>query len=175
MPKVGNKIPLFCQLFDGATNMYVRAYLVNSDLAFLPQSPVNLTNAGNGTYESNAVVMPDTEFVVAIYKVFQDAVYTIPSDTHADCEDIFELFEFDSETIIDLLIDIRNNVNTLLAQGIAMKLVGYIEEGNMLKGELEDNEITLKGEIENNELIGIIDNNDNLVGYIEPDELEGVL
>lgn len=90
MPIVGAAIQLNLQLFDGATDKYARAYLKDADGVDLPESPVDLTHAGNGLYSDDSVMMPDTAQVTATYRVFTDAGYSTPSADHSDALDIFE-------------------------------------------------------------------------------------
>jgi hypothetical protein len=91
MPKLGEAIQLNLQLFDGATNKYVKAWLRNASGVALGTPTVSLSHIGEGLYSNDSVLMPDTSQVTAVYKVFDDAGFTTPSADHADALDIFEL------------------------------------------------------------------------------------
>jgi hypothetical protein len=90
MPTVGAAIQLNLQLFDGATDKYVRAYLKDASGNNLAASPVNLAHVGNGLYSDDSVLMPDTAQVTATYRVFTDSGYSSASADHSDALDVFE-------------------------------------------------------------------------------------
>lgn len=126
MPKIGTALQLNLQLFDGATNKFVRAYLRDADGVVLAASPVALTHKGEGLYSNDAVTMPNTRQVTAVYRVFDDAGFTTASTSHADALDIFDL-ELDQE-LTNVLTGIvtGSNLNGVVASSGA--LTGFVEE-----------------------------------------------
>ena len=88
MPRFGESIRLNLQLWDGATNKYVRAYLYNSSGASI--GTVDLEHVANGLYSDSSVVMPMTDQVRAVYRVFSDSAHTVESVRHSDALEVFD-------------------------------------------------------------------------------------
>lgn len=87
--RVGQKIPLALQLFDGATDRHVRAWVRKPDGTQLSGSPYTLSHVASGLYENDNATMPDSDWVTAQYRVFDDSGFTSPSEDHADALDTF--------------------------------------------------------------------------------------
>jgi hypothetical protein len=123
--KLGQRIPIAMQLFDSATNKYVRATISKADGSALSGSPFNVPHEANGLYKLNTQDMPNTPFITVQYKVFDDAGFTTPSADHADGLDVFSLAE------------------SLAEQA---QISGVVSDEALLAGSLESN--TLIGTIE---------------------------
>ena len=91
MPKIGDTLQLNCQLYDGATNKYVKAWLRDASGVALSPATATLAHVGEGLYSNDSVVMPTTQQVTAVIKVFDDAGFTTPSSLHSDVLDVFDL------------------------------------------------------------------------------------
>lgn len=120
MPIIGATLNLNLQLFDGATNKFVRATLRDASGASLG-SPVAMPHVGLGLYSDDSQVMPNTAEVTATYKVFDDAGFTTPSADHSDALDVFALTEA-----------------TALVSNVDLELVAVIESDNIITASLED-------------------------------------
>lgn len=108
MIKVGQPIPISLQLFDGATDKFVRAVVRNSSGSAISGSPFALTHVAGGQYSNLSVLMPDTKFVTVQYKVYTDSGFTTASATHADA---LETFERDSDTDCAPLVGIVESIS----------------------------------------------------------------
>jgi len=170
--KVGQIIPLVCQLEDGDTTKFVNAIVTDQGGIPVAGSPLVLTHTGNGTYENDTLVMPDEDFISATFQVFDDAGLTIPS-RHGDTADFF-VKSFGAVDVIDCLDQIKDLLNLLLQNIPLPALKGKILDGLNLIGKIEQ-DYALKGNIEDNKLKGTIKDVDKLVGTIQDDELKGEL
>lgn len=92
MPQVtaGDKIPLSVQLFDGATNKFIRARLYDKAGLELAGSPVALVHTAGGLYQDDSYTMP-AYAVLAQYKIYDDSGFTTPSSLHSDAMEIFDI------------------------------------------------------------------------------------
>lgn len=131
MPLIGEKIRLNLQLWDGATNKYIRAFLYDADGVQI--ASINMTHVGRGLYEDSSLFMPDTAEVRAVYKVYSNSSYTQVSSKHSDSLDVYFL-------------------ETGMSSGSGCEIVGVIETGTELIGSVAD-EVGLIGEIEECDLI----------------------
>jgi len=77
--KFGAIIPLTLQLEGAATDKFPQADLTDAAGAALPASPVDLAHVSGGLYSNNAVLMPSTAYVKAVYKSFEEIGHTTPS------------------------------------------------------------------------------------------------
>lgn len=89
MPKVGQKIPIALQLFDGATGKFVRAWARRPDGTQLSGSPFSLSHVAAGLYEYDSATMPDAEWLTVQYRVFDDSGFSTQSADHSDALDTF--------------------------------------------------------------------------------------
>lgn len=89
MPMLGERIRLNLQLWDGAENKYVRAYLYDDSGDEI--ATVNMTHVGNGLYSDSSVVMPFTNQVRAVYRIFSNSSYSFSSTRHAHAMEVFPL------------------------------------------------------------------------------------
>ena len=175
MPKLGDAIPLSYQLFDGATNKFVRAILRDASGTALPASPVTLSHVSDGIYEDISVLMPNTTYVSATFQVFDDAAFTIPSDIQSDGTELYELTIIDQD-LIDLLLEIKVLLTQLILQGVNIPLTGEILGETTLEGVVEAID-EIMGQVEPDEDIdGNINEEDQICTDIQESEtLEGDL
>lgn len=87
----GEKLPLVNQLFNGDVTKFVRAILTDETGNPLGASPVSLTHLALGNYQDFTVSMPvGVAYVVAQYRVFDDALFTVPSTDQSIGCDVFK-------------------------------------------------------------------------------------
>lgn len=91
MPRKDKPIPLVLQLWDKDASKYVRATIRLPNGSQLTGSPIALQHADGGLYYSNAVPMPDSDFVSVFYEVFSDSGFTQPSPEHGEAFEVFEM------------------------------------------------------------------------------------
>jgi len=149
--KVGDPIQLNLQLEDGVSTKFPRAILRNQFGVLLAQSPVDLTHTGDGLYQNDSVLMPDTQEVTATFKVYDDAGHTILSSAYT----------------IELDVFTKNQATAVapsFGQGLPGDIVGILDDTGLIKAALEDSG-TLSGEVVDEEV---------LVGYIDEEEITGI-
>jgi len=115
MPVLGDVLPLSFQTLDQAAGLYVRALLKKPDGSSLAGSPVAMDDIGDGKYTSDAIVMPDEDYIECTYEPYIDAAYTTPSD-HLVGTDVFRQ-EIPDSVIVDKLDQIINILNSLALPG----------------------------------------------------------
>ncbi len=161
MPKLGDPVRLNLQLFDGATDKFVRAWVLDDSGALLPGTPVALSHQGYGLYANKSIAMPSTPQLKAVYRVYLDADFAEPSPIHSDAIDVFDLE---------------------IATQLATEIVGYIDGDIVLQGYVEMNDIVgqvfldvpLNGIVEvDGSLSGMIDITTTLIGQIIEDDVVG--
>ncbi len=86
---VGDPLPVAVQLYDGATNKFVRAWIRDQGGALVGASPYAVPHLAGGLYELTGLFMPLAEFVTIQFKIYDDAGFTTPSTQHSDALDIF--------------------------------------------------------------------------------------
>jgi len=150
MPKIGDTIPLVLKLSDGDENVFVRCILEDQDGNALAESPVTLAHVGEGRYEDNSVVMPQKVYVTATYQVFEDAGFTIPSETHADSLDVFPIEILDQD-LVDQLVELKALLDQILGQGFGANIAIALSENETVDLKLTDAKVSL--EIEDEESI----------------------
>jgi len=74
--QIGDKVPAQIQLFDGATNKYVRAWVRDANNVLVGGAPINLTHISNGLYSNLSLSVPPTYFLTIQYIVYEDSGYT---------------------------------------------------------------------------------------------------
>lgn len=76
----GIALPLKLVLADGANDKYVMARVYNGADVEIAESPFYLTNVGQGYYTNRSYTVPVTATeLTAVYSVYEDGAYTIPS------------------------------------------------------------------------------------------------
>jgi hypothetical protein len=131
MPKLGDSLRLNLQLFDGATNLYVRAYLYDANDNQLAGSPLAVPHVANGLYRADSLVMPDTPQVTAIYKVYTDAGFTTLSTNHSDAIDVYNL-EADGDVTFSRDFELSGTIEE------NVELIASIESEDELSATIED-------------------------------------
>lgn len=149
--KAGDPIQLNLQLEDGATNKFPQAILRNQSGTLLPVSPVSLTHTGDGLYQNDSIIMPNTQEVTATYKVYDDAPRTLLSQIYS-----IELDVFTKDSAAEIIS---------IQQQLTGDLTGYINDYGAVGGILYDT----------GKVLGDIDDSGQLEGYIEEFELTGIL
>lgn len=90
--QIGNRLPVFFQLFNYVNDKFVRAWLRDYNGNELAGSPVNLTlQDSSGYYGNTSLVMPNTPWVDVKIAVYDDAGYTMLSTSQGGGQDRFEL------------------------------------------------------------------------------------
>lgn len=85
----GKPIPLSVLLFDKATDKYVQAVIVDHTGNQIAGSPVAIPHVITGLYEYDDILMPDVDYVTAIYTVYDDALFASPSEIHLPSAELF--------------------------------------------------------------------------------------
>ena len=173
---VGDKIILRLQLFDGATDQFVRAYVCDSDGTNL--GTYDLTHKINGlyTYSNPLLVFPNYDGeVYASYEVFSDAGYTVRNKKHNFTFDIYRQAVSDETSDNSEIIDLLNQILTISSKVEACEIVAEIS--------VDDDCVT--GLVSDDKLVGQLITEDKLVGQltettlkadiIENDIIEGIL
>lgn len=100
---IGQKIPLVLKLTDSDATKFVRARIYDDAGAQVPESPIELTHKAQGLYTNDIVYgMPDKPFIVAVYTVFNDALFTIKDPTRPELSETF-LFDLLGDRLIELV------------------------------------------------------------------------
>lgn len=86
---VGDIVPLACQLEDGATQMFVRAFL--RDSADTSLATIDLTHIAFGYYKSTAQVLPNIDFIQATYVVYTNSARSTESAAHLRSIDVWSV------------------------------------------------------------------------------------
>jgi len=161
--KVGEKIPLNCQLADRVSDKFVKAYLFDKLGAPLTPASVNLSHVANGLFLDTTVDMPDIASVIAQYVVFEDAGYLVPHDEHDAVTDMFERDEIDA-AIDQLLIAARKT-------DMEMKLY----EALSFTAEVDDSDDSPTASVESaSTLTATVQDGQNVSGeVIENEDFEG--
>ena len=168
MPRIGDIVPIKCQLYDGDQTVYVLAIILDDAQNPVGASPYAVPHLTSGLYALNNIVMPDTEYLTVTFKVYEDAVFSSPSTKHGDTVDIFFKEEADPEVILklDQIIALLNTITTG-ATVVGNQIVGEVNDVNLLVGTVEEDYVS--GTIDGtNELVGIIEDNDMSGSISEP-------
>lgn len=108
MPAPGDILPLRLLLNDGNASKYVRAIVTNDAGLAISGSPFALLSVGSGVYKSNVATMPSgVQFVQALYEVFDDPGFTIPSTIYGSALDVFESVTADLEALEQITEDLE--------------------------------------------------------------------
>lgn len=162
MPSVGGTTYLNCQLFDGATNKFVRAYLFDAvGLPLVVNPQVNLSHIGNGLYTAQVPFPGGTPEIKASYSVFDDAGYTRISRKHSDAIDVFEItppvIVINQEGLIGTLQDgslvgLFVEPDSIVGQLVGGSLAGNFEHADTFVGQLlESNDDLIPGKNPSND------------------------
>ena len=152
-------VPLNLQLGPGDEGKYVRAFLRDTNGGNISGSPVDLVERGLGLYTSTAFVMPDLPFLLAVYKVYDDAGYTVKSPTHSDEIDLFY-----QPAEVQLNTDRLDHITGVIR--LAPNLSAMIDSSNSKQIRASLGRAGVAGEIRSSE---------NLGGAVRSTSLRGVL
>lgn len=121
MPLLGEIVRMNLQLWDGAPNKFVRAFVYDSaGNAFFAYPFVELSHIGNGLYINNEIPFPPgTPQLKMSYVVYDDAGYTIESRKYSRSADVFDL---DNPNKI-LIVNESNIVGTLISGSLVGQLL----------------------------------------------------
>jgi len=151
--KQGDNMPLHVQLATGNVGKYVRAFL-KDDAGVAIGSPIDLTEVGSGLYIDNSYIMPAKQFVLCIYKVYDDAGYTEISEDDGDHVDLFAL-----DTDVSLI-----RKDTFIAELVANELTGLVKSDKII-GNIEGQ--TIEGKfVLSPRMIGEIQTTNILTGVL---------
>lgn len=89
--QLSEAMPLHAQLGSKETGKFVRAILRDADGGAIAGSPITLSEDSDGMYSTNSFNMPNEQFVIAQYLVFDDAGFTTEHDGDDAGVDIFYL------------------------------------------------------------------------------------
>jgi len=148
MPRLGEKIHLNLQLFDGQTGLFVIAHVLDEFGTELPGSPAILTHLSFGLYTNDSFNMPFTQEVKAVYKVYLDAGHIVGSPEHSDAIDVFPLEE--SDIGVDLIGTVEDSEISGTVEGM-IDLGGSIFGDILLPGTIEQ-DVVLDGSVEEDQL-----------------------
>jgi hypothetical protein len=87
--QVGSAIPVSFQLFDCATDQFVRAWVREPDGTLVGGTSINLTQVALGLYQDFTLSMPDVPFITVQYVVYSDSGYTVVSPSEGAGADTF--------------------------------------------------------------------------------------
>lgn len=92
MPQVGvgQKIPLYVYLEDRRNDLFPRARVKDPTGAEITGSPVAMNSIGDGSYVNATLDMPDVNFVVAEFVIYDDALFSVESVTHFPTAELYE-------------------------------------------------------------------------------------
>lgn len=174
--KVDDPIILTYQLFDGATDKYVRCHLKTYDGVTISGSPFDLNHEADGKYvfyDINNLKFPSGAIQLqAQYIVYDDAGYSVRSKRQSLGLDIFYLDPTQSPTIsiedIDQKLD--QIINVLSSTFPGAEIIGLVERDEEIIGIITDEEIN--GLIFSDEIDGIIDDQE-IVGYVTNSDISG--
>jgi hypothetical protein len=145
---VGEVVPVSLQAFDGATGLFPQCILKDSSGTIL--TTLDLAHVGAGLYTNRTYSMPDNAIVTAQYKVYTDATHTTLDLNYQDDLDVFVRDIPDSQKFT--------------TDGT---IYGTINDEDALVGIVD--------EIEEADLVGVVDDGDEVFGVIEDDELIGYI
>lgn len=154
----GNPMPLTTNLADGNSNVFVRAYLYDTNQNQLPSSPVDLLPTGSGLYTNATIPFPNLDFVIAVYRVFEDSAYSVPSPDYVESPS--EFFYAREEVSI-----IRRDRIVAVFEQNKNEITGTIES-QKITGQVSTDTKKIVGEISQPTLSASISTNQKLTGRV---------
>ncbi len=128
MLKVGDQIPVSLQLFDGATDKFVRAVIRDSAGSTISGSPFSVPHVSGGQYSNTAALMPSSAFVTVQFKVYTDSGFTTLDDSYEDDLDIFQLDDSRIEGEAELIGVVEDQEPLAGVVDDVVPLIGSVEE-----------------------------------------------
>ncbi len=120
---IGEIVPLNVQLPDDNADVFVRATVLDPLNNPIGGSPFTLSYLEQGNYGTDMLLMPDEPWIKAIYEIFDDAGFTMPSNVYGTSSDVF--YQDTSGTVT------VNNAQTI---------TGVVIQGQSLIGTIVDPE-----------------------------------
>jgi len=84
MLKVGDLVPLSVQISDGNPDLEITVKVINPANAVIFEGV--LSHMQQGFYETKQFIMPDFDFVIALYKIQNADEYSNASETFYKCD-----------------------------------------------------------------------------------------
>ena len=137
---LGDPIFLNVQLGSGSVGKYVLATLRDIN-GVIFGSAVLLTDQGGGFYSDKTVPMPNKPLVVATYRVYDDAGYSVISAENQDSIDIYTL-----ESVAEIFAASGDSLRGELSQ-VFSEITGTIQNAPQIGGGLNDSSSGLTGTI----------------------------
>jgi len=143
----GSIVPLSLQVDDGDNSKFVAVTIRNPQGDLLIEK-LSMPSLGGGLYLTSTFRMPiATEFVTAIYQVYEDQGFTIPSNAFGLSSETF--FSHESSSVLN-----DNNNDDV-------ELTGYLSlDMPILPGHLSLDMPILTGKLEHLQLIGVLEEED---------------
>lgn len=129
MPRINQTAPINLQLWDRAQNKYVTATVRLPSGQEIGGSPVPLEHIDGGFYSTQAVRMPQADFLTVFYEVFDDQGHTIPSAEHSEAFETITLTESGGGGGSGLQDDLIAEVFDA-----DVELVGVVEDASVMRG-----------------------------------------
>ena len=123
--QAGQLLPITFQLHDLDDTKFCRAVVRDHTGSQVGFSPVVLSNVGSGQYRNYSATMTNVPFLTATLEAYDDAGFTIISDTHGSAEEKF-VQTASSQEIINLLNELKSLIRTGSIDGIQLQLVDEI-------------------------------------------------
>lgn len=154
---VNEALKLVANLDDGSK--YVRAYLWDNGGNPLSPPTVDLSHIGDGIFTDTTVLMPNKAQVIAKFKVYDDAAYSVLNDCEYDFpSETFELSKFDPALIQPVNAAVFGVIET-------ENIEGRVYQEDVVLGELEAESIESES-IEEQSVEGQIEQTDNIEGVL---------
>ena len=170
MPYFGEILPLSFQLLDSDATKFCRAIVTNPAGVPIAGSPVALINIGGGKYSSDAVTMPNLDYVEVRYEPYDDALFTIVDPDHLVGTDVFRL-EIPDTVIVAKLDQILAKLNGIALPGASFNATlvqttvrELIEDVRVAKALVNREDVTglvegleTKMNVNQNQILGVVD------------------
>lgn len=170
--KPGKPIILRLLLEDGADDKYVRAFLTKNTGVVVAGSPFSLSHVSNGLYtysDLSGLLFPDdgTKEIYAVYKTFDDSLYTTESTIHFRALDVYQSSEeagAGGTTPPD--VDPTGGVPSLNVIGIVqnVEIIGHAESSPSVIGSVDLYDI-----------VGIVQGTASVNGTADIDNIIGIV
>ena len=113
--KTGDPIRLFAHIEDDISDKFVQVILKDGDNVELSESPIALTNSGDGTYFNNSIGKP-AGVVRATYTAYDDAAFLLPNaDIRSGVEEFIDITTLRAPQVAEVVIE-RQSVDVVVEQ-----------------------------------------------------------
>jgi len=161
--KIGTAIQLNLQLEGGDTDKFVRAILRDADGVLL--TTITLSHTGDGIYQDDSYIMPNTNEVTATYIIYDDAAFTEETCEYGRSVDVFELDE-----TLEIVECIKSDVTSLISGNLPGDLIeGFLQDESMILGEICYSDEMLEGCLDDSQtlIMGHLYDDNEICGHIE--------